>query len=420
MRKLTQILLLGYVSALCLAAQSPSKSSNSSPSPSGGGGGLSGIVYLAADVPAITPTLPAAQPRQTVLCFTMKSVRSAAAEPTSAAQPVVLEPAATADPFFHNVCSPLDDAHPLLSGSTLVIAVDSRNISNRANIKAVALNVTFQAGTSVTTAPVRGSMAPGAPSAAGTGAATLPLPPGFYMAWPVRLSGDTVPTVTVSALYRPEPAETVVVTNTSPAPVAAPPAPTPPATTTVDTTTTATPAPDQVVTMLSLQLSQVHPLYYYNIATGVVVSSVRNPSFYRVPMQPTSTGAAAAYTTVADPGSRQVAPVLMFTGYILPFDAERNWNPRDLIPGLSFGFSLTAPASSFFFGGSFEIRRNIQFVAGLNLAKVNALAPAGNVDPSVSTAPATKQVFEKGPFWGITLNIDFIKGLFGGGGAKQP
>jgi hypothetical protein len=94
-------------------------------------------------------------------------------------------------------------------------------------------------------------------------------------------------------------------------------------------------------------------------------------------------------------------------------DAESPWKPKNLIPGFSFGFSLSAPASSFYIGGSSEIWRNLQFAGGLNVAKVNALAPAGYVDPTSSTAPTTIQKFAKGAFIGFTLNIDFIAGLFG-------
>ena len=94
-------------------------------------------------------------------------------------------------------------------------------------------------------------------------------------------------------------------------------------------------------------------------------------------------------------------------------DAESKWRRRDLWPGITLGFSLTTPADSFYFGGSSEIRRNVQLVYGLNYAKVTTLAPTNFVDPADSTAPKTVNKFGKGAFVGFTFNIDFIKGLFG-------
>jgi hypothetical protein len=172
---------------------------------------------------------------------------------------------------------------------------------------------------------------------------------------------------------------------------------------------------DQVVSLLNVPLPQVHSLYYFNLATGVAVSWVRNPSFLRLENTPPSPPGTATYYTQKVPGSLTVEPILLFTTYLpkLAMDAESPWKPKNLIPGFSFGFSLSAPASSFYIGGSSEIWRNLQFAGGLNVAKVNALAPAGYVDPTSSTAPTTIQKFAKGAFIGFTLNIDFIAGLFG-------
>jgi hypothetical protein len=86
-----------------------------------------------------------------------------------------------------------------------------------------------------------------------------------------------------------------------------------------------------------------------------------------------------------------------------------------LIPGLSWGFSLSSPSTSFFVGASFEIRRNVQFITGANIAKITSLAPV----PQTTSTPVTQQNFQVGPFIGLTVNIDFIKALFGGGSAKS-
>ena len=413
------------------------------PNTGGGGASLSGVVFLASNLPqvyiaaapadATTPATPeirnlSPKRKQFVLCFLLRAVGSSATQPfvlEPRPRPVPSVPAPAIEPLtaaLDRVCNVPDDSHPLVSGSTLVVAVDARQVlpASRRSIQAVALNVATTAGTAVTPAPVRNSMAPGSAAAAG-GEAPTTVPDAFFIAWPVNLSGDTIPTVTMSALYRPP--DSLQTTTTSPpptgAPPSAPPTGTPPligASSTAQVVTRATPYQDQVISLLTLPLPQVHPLYYYNVATGVVVSSLRNPTFTRGLTGPTPPGGTAQYTTLTDNGNVQIAPVLFFTGYFVPFDAERNWNIRDLIPGGSFGFSLSSPATSFYFGGSVEVRRNVQLVGGLNLAKVTSLANAGYIDPTSSAAPVTKQQFGKGAFVGLTLNIDFIKGLFGGGG----
>lgn len=232
--------------------------------------------------------------------------------------------------------------------------------------------------------------------------------PSFYLKWPIELSGDTIPAVTVTALYEPPESTTTETKTSGLSPV-----------TSSDTTKT-TPSPDQWITLLDASLPQVHPLYYYNVSTGLVASSRRSPSYYRVQQAPAATdNGKAQYQTVRDDGDRQVFPVLFFSIYLKPFDAESPWSRYDWWPpSISLGFSLTSPSKDFFLGLSFEARRNVQLTAGLHVGKVTALAPSGYVDPTSSTAPTTKQQFKAGAFLGATFNIDFIKGLFGGGGGK--
>ena len=166
---------------------------------------------------------------------------------------------------------------------------------------------------------------------------------------------------------------------------------------------------DQVVNILNFTFPQVHSLYYYNIASGIVVSSIRTATF--------------GFTTdgkAKQTGSNLIVdPVLLFTAYIKPIDAERPYRLQDAIPGVSFGLSLSSPASNFYFGGSSEILRNIQLAYGFTIAKTSKLAPAGtfNPTPNGTNTPATTQSFSKGGFVGLTFNISgFLQGLFGGGG----
>jgi hypothetical protein len=147
------------------------------------------------------------------------------------------------------------------------------------------------------------------------------------------------------------------------------------------------------------------------VSTGVAVTFKKNPTFYQV----ASTSSPTGFTTTSSGGDYLLNPVILFTTYFPPMDAERKWNTKDLIPGLSWGFSLSSPSTSFFVGASFEIRRNVQFITGANIAKITSLAPV----PQTTSTPVTQQNFQVGPFIGLTVNIDFIKALFGGGSAKS-
>jgi hypothetical protein len=168
------------------------------------------------------------------------------------------------------------------------------------------------------------------------------------------------------------------------------------------------------VVLLSLPLPQIHQLYHFNVATGVAASTLRNPTFVRVQH---SAAPDPTYVTLKDEGPQSFAPVLLFTAYLKPLDAERRWSVEELwTPGISVGFSLSSPATSFYLGLSSEVVRNVQVAYGVNFARVTKLGLTDFVDPTSNVAPATVQRFGHGYFIGVTFNIDFIKGLFGGGG----
>ncbi|MBZ5728604.1 MAG: hypothetical protein LAP87_26935 [Acidobacteriia bacterium] len=162
------------------------------------------------------------------------------------------------------------------------------------------------------------------------------------------------------------------------------------------------------------ELPQAHSLYYYNISTGVVATFLRDPTFTRV-ITSLKNGDAnpAKYTTEQRPGSDRAMPVLMFSAYLKPLDAQVPWHPVDLLPAPTLGFSLSSPANDFFFGLSHEVRRHVQLVYGYHLGKVTALPKTqGLDDPTSDAAPVTTTRFKGNFFVGATFNIDFIKGLF--------
>jgi hypothetical protein len=161
---------------------------------------------------------------------------------------------------------------------------------------------------------------------------------------------------------------------------------------------------DQTVNLLTYTYPQVHALSRFNLASGVLVSSIKSPNIV-------NTGTTASPQYVAKPGTILVDPVLAVTVYFKAMDAERKWQRSDLTPGGTIGFSLTSPTTNFYLGASSELfYRNLQLVYGYSAAKVTALGPASaNGGPVIST----EQKFRQGGFVGLSFNITgFIQSLF--------
>jgi hypothetical protein len=153
---------------------------------------------------------PHASHRREVLCYIMANV-------SSTSQPVVLQPtddiekscsgerdpegmkrcAASAAAPTWNVCSSLNEERPLLSEDQLVVAVDVSNIP-LSQLDLLNINVAAQQSTAINPAPLHSNVA----SAQGLpGAAPVPTPTVLYLPWPYLLSGDTIPTVSVTAIF---------------------------------------------------------------------------------------------------------------------------------------------------------------------------------------------------------------------------
>ena len=181
----------------------------------------------------------------------------------------------------------------------------------------------------------------------------------------------------------------------------------------------------------AVELPQVHELYSFNLVTGVVGSSLRDPIFTKVksavgtPATPavaaTDTFPATAavpgtpdtYTVMQDDGAGRFFPVLFFSIYWVPKDTQLRFDWRDLIPQPSIGFSLNSAANDFYLGFSIEVRRNVQVVLGWHLGRVTARGSAIPIDENITdAAPHTVKKFEPGGFLGVTFNINFIKDLF--------
>ncbi len=178
--------------------------------------------------------------------------------------------------------------------------------------------------------------------------------------------------------------------------------------------------PDQTVSLLTLQLPQSHSKSYFNLAAGMVVSTVRRPSFV-VPAGLTGSNTSDAQRKTTD--NPTLEPVLLLTFYPFPIDAEQPCTPVACLwhnaPGLNFGVSLTSPTSSFYFGLTLELVRNVEVVLGDNLQLVTALpSPAIPISNTAST-PVTQQSFANGFFGGLTFNVSgFIQGLVSAGNSS--
>jgi hypothetical protein len=170
------------------------------------------------------------------------------------------------------------------------------------------------------------------------------------------------------------------------------------------------PVTDLTVNLLTYTFPQSHALSTFNLAAGVVVSSIKTRSFTNAGATTTSNG--TTWSTAM--GGYTVDPILAVTAYVFgPMDAERPFQKKDLIPGITLGFSLTSPSTNFYFGGSSELFiRNIQAVYGLALNRVNTLDPS--MQPVAMSQPTTRGIFAKGGFVGLSFNITgFIQSLTG-------
>jgi len=249
--------------------------------------------------------------------------------------------------------------------------------------------------------------------------------PVYYLPWNQVLTGGTVPTVTITVLYATPAPQTSKMQFGGGTPA------TSGITAGLGGTGSGGPpsAADQAVVVVTSPLPQVHSMYAYNLSFGVIGSTVHEPSFTRLanappcPMGTPPPGTAASGTcgtyTNASSNSSAVEPVVFFTTYVPQrFDAESHWHPREMIWPIapSFGISLTQPSTDFFFGESSEVRRGVEVVYGLHLARTNYVLSGENL--TSSTAPPTGQHLTTGFFYGVTFTLNFVQSLFSGGGPK--
>lgn len=238
----------------------------------------------------------------------------------------------------------------------------------------ITIDIGSSQGTAINPAPLRPSQGVSALSIEGHKGAISTL---YACSYKQPLIGDTIPTLTVTALAN---------------------------------------GVHDPLQLVQTSLPQVHTLSYFNVATGILGSTIKDQAFNRVLVTPATASTVAQYKTVTQDGDPRVMPVLFFTAYLFrPIDAEVPFEKWDIIPQPSVGFSLSSPSSDFFFGGSSEfLKRNVQIVYGYHYGQTTHLISGQVDDPTSKDAPQTQKRFDNGFFAGLTFNIDFIKGLFGG------
>jgi hypothetical protein len=183
---------------------------------------------------------------------------------------------------------------------------------------------------------------------------------------------------------------------------------------------------DLTLNVLNLSLPQTQVLSYFNLASGVVVSSLKPPSINSVTANAMSgclPGVNSCTIYTSSKGSRLIDPVLGITVYaIKPLDAERPFRWTDAVPAPTLDISLSSPTNNFHVGFASEfLVRNLQLVYGVSAVQESRLAGTityepGNLSmPGPGTQPTalfTSKKFNYGGFVGFTFNITgFIQSL---------
>jgi hypothetical protein len=170
----------------------------------------------------------------------------------------------------------------------------------------------------------------------------------------------------------------------------------------------------QIVKLIDdIEYPQVHTTYAYNLATGLVVSGIRRPTFVKVQTVVAEKPVDDRYRTDTLPGSLTVKPVATLSFYLfrkLDIQVPVTWKER-VVPAPTVGFSLSSPTDDIFVGLSHELLRNTQLIYGFHWARVDELGPQSPVEEQLPTVTTDKH-FKHKAYVGITLNLNFIRGLF--------
>jgi len=384
--------LLSTPSTLAIVSQKETKkpgATTTKPDPTKGGGdkGTSALADIQFQTwgpteckPLHPGSLPTYRGKSAKFTYELHKISADAPEVVKNVQPYYLVPAAdnpivlySGQELIIQITNKLDNP---VTGKDSVDALQKARTIVDAQVPLITIDISSSQATALNPAPLRQMQGQSTFSLEGHPGVTIDTV--YACAYKKPLIGATVPTVTVTALVK---------------------------------------GVSNPLQLIQTSLPQVHTLSYFNIATGVIASTIRDKSFTRVEATAASGSTPTQFKTVAQTGDPRVMPVLFFTAYLFrPIDAEVPFENKDFIPQPSLGFSLTSPSSDFFFGGSSEFfKRNVQLVCGYHFGQTTHLLPSQINDPASKDAPQTQKRFDSGAFVGLTFNIDFIKGLFSGG-----
>jgi hypothetical protein len=337
------------------------------------------------------------------LCFEVTSTRGDDAPPFRLTPATVLKNSGGEQ----LLCPLVTDDTPFVQDTKLTIVLHSQNttVAGRTetlwdHVEDVGMDITSAAAIAPDASAVRTASLKAKAAGAKAAAAGLPKAKSFdflasdnlvVLAGQWRLQPNTAPTVALKLVY-----SSVTISTMQPADI----------------------NKESLITFSSMTYPAVLQKYRFNVDTGLIVSSIRNPTYIRVETAAASGTSgqpgyvAAQYATKKVDGNLTVLPVLLFTIYLPERTIGPKLKPKERIPQPTFGISLTSPGTDFFVGASSEVIRKVQIVGGLHLGKVNSLVTSFD-DPTSSTAPNIITKFAYGGFIGVALNLDFIKSAFG-------
>lgn len=166
------------------------------------------------------------------------------------------------------------------------------------------------------------------------------------------------------------------------------------------------------------ELPQVHPLFRFNIATGVTLSGVEDQTFAKVQTQldnPDTSANEARYRIDTSRKGREIRPIIAITWYLRPVDPLLPLRARDrATPHPTLGFGVSEPAKNVFLGFSNEIFRGVQLLWGYHRGSITELQPRTDVaEDAQSTLPPTRSNPDGAAFVGVTINLNALGKIFG-------
>jgi len=168
-------------------------------SPNGSGQGtFTGLTFDFDTVTAPPNELSTHPEKFAVMCYTLESA-------DNTVQPFYLQPAqAIKLGSTDNICSIINQNNPLRMGQQLVIAIDATNLPQEQldQLNILNINVSFLQGSPIASAPLAPSVTQGTMSLK---AEIIPASKIYFLAWPVALSGDAKPTVSINSIFTPPP-----------------------------------------------------------------------------------------------------------------------------------------------------------------------------------------------------------------------